>query len=403
MSSNFIVVGDTTVSGGAVVAGSPFTDIDGIPIARMGDAVLCGRHGPTVIASGDQTIVIDGQPVARHMLDACACGCTLVSTKQMHVFVDAGGAGGSAAKTSSSIAAAPISLATALGMSVAEGADEIVAYDEAIRFVSHSGTPLGGVRYTLHLASGGSVRGVTDADGITERVVTPNADAIVEAILTPQEGLQSCCSSDRGAHDHDQAAIKLSGIETNTVNIGQSVAEVKTKGHQRSLTSGEIALARSVFADSVDYSRVKVHGHGYWMFFGFQDKHTAVTPNGEMYFPKAIYLDDFSLFASDAAFFVHEMTHVWQHELGYAVRWNGLWVSSRGPEAYKYSLSPGDKLSDFNMEQQADIISDYCMKIVLLSPSAARSGGGTPDALRSVLAAFLSDPSSPANLPGKGK
>ena len=31
---------------GAVIAGSPFTDVHGKPVARIGDAVVCGLHGP---------------------------------------------------------------------------------------------------------------------------------------------------------------------------------------------------------------------------------------------------------------------------------------------------------------------------------------------------------------------
>lgn len=98
MSRMWIVVGDTTTSGGSVVSGSPFTDIDGKPVARIGDAVMCLRHGPTVIVSGDSTMLIDGQPVARHG-DGLACLCSLVSVQQMHVHIVSGG-GGAAASAS---------------------------------------------------------------------------------------------------------------------------------------------------------------------------------------------------------------------------------------------------------------------------------------------------------------
>ena len=47
----------------------------------VGDQVTCpkkGHGGTTVIVSGDPTMIIDGQPAARHG-DMCACGATLIS------------------------------------------------------------------------------------------------------------------------------------------------------------------------------------------------------------------------------------------------------------------------------------------------------------------------------------
>lgn len=83
MSKPFIVVGDKTDHGGVVVAGSAMTDTAGKPIARVGDQVTCpkkGHGGTTVIASGDPTCIIDGQPAARHG-DKTACGATLLSSQ----------------------------------------------------------------------------------------------------------------------------------------------------------------------------------------------------------------------------------------------------------------------------------------------------------------------------------
>ena len=78
MSRPVIVIGDSISHGGSVVAGSPHTDINGIPVARLGDKVVCSKHGPTVIASGDATTMVDGQPVARQG-DSTACGATLIA------------------------------------------------------------------------------------------------------------------------------------------------------------------------------------------------------------------------------------------------------------------------------------------------------------------------------------
>jgi uncharacterized Zn-binding protein involved in type VI secretion len=82
MGRPFIVVGDKTDHGGEVIEGSAMTDTLGRAIARVGDKVTCPRpgHGHTVIASGDQTMLIDGQPAARHG-DQTACGAVLLSSQ----------------------------------------------------------------------------------------------------------------------------------------------------------------------------------------------------------------------------------------------------------------------------------------------------------------------------------
>ncbi|MBH1553086.1 PAAR domain-containing protein [Stenotrophomonas maltophilia] len=93
MSRMLIVVGDALQTGGSVLTGSPHTDIEGRAVARVGDRVMCARHGPGSIVTGDSTLVIDGQPVARDG-DKASCGCALMAGKQQRAHVVAGGAGG---------------------------------------------------------------------------------------------------------------------------------------------------------------------------------------------------------------------------------------------------------------------------------------------------------------------
>lgn len=80
MSRPIIVLGDSISHGGSVVSGSGQTDVDGKPVARVGDKVVCSAHGTTTIVSGDATALVDGQPVARHG-DKTACGATLISAR----------------------------------------------------------------------------------------------------------------------------------------------------------------------------------------------------------------------------------------------------------------------------------------------------------------------------------
>ncbi|MBO1748393.1 PAAR domain-containing protein [Stenotrophomonas sp. SI-NJAU-1] len=96
MARTLIVVGDATTGGGRVITGSPTTDIEGKPVARVGDKATCPRHQVVAsIVSGDSTLMFEGQPVARDG-DRLSCGCSLIAGQQSLVFVDAGGGGGGA-------------------------------------------------------------------------------------------------------------------------------------------------------------------------------------------------------------------------------------------------------------------------------------------------------------------
>ncbi|KAF1055241.1 MAG: hypothetical protein GAK43_00034 [Stenotrophomonas maltophilia] len=99
MARMWIVVGDATTGDGRVLTGAPSTDIEGRPVARVGDRTSCRRHGGNfAIVTGDDTVLIDGQPVAREG-DALACGCRLIAGKQSLVHVDQGRSAGASAPT----------------------------------------------------------------------------------------------------------------------------------------------------------------------------------------------------------------------------------------------------------------------------------------------------------------
>jgi len=95
------------------------------------------------------------------------------------------------------------------------------------------------------------------------------------------------------------------------------------EGGARPLTIGEIALARSVFGDAIKYSEVKVHNKSY-LPFNMQSTDVAMTPNGELYFREPHYRDDFSIEVPRYKhWFIHEMVHVLQHQIGMNVRTRG--------------------------------------------------------------------------------
>jgi len=128
------------------------------------------------------------------------------------------------------------------------------------------------------------------------------------------------------------------------------------KGQSRPLTIGEISLARSVFRNGVDYSRVRVYHRSYFPF-DLQMDEVAMAPNGNIYFMTMLYRDDFSHEAPrEKHLFIHEMAHVWQYQMGVNVRMRGVFS---GLVSYKYSLPHYKTLRDYSLEQQASIIADY--------------------------------------------
>lgn len=98
----------------------------------------------------------------------------------------------------------------------------------------------------------------------------------------------------------------------------------------RRMTSGELTLARSIFENTIDYNKVWIHNE---KPLPGQGERTAMTPNGKMYYPDAVYSSDFSsqampgdreTVAGASHLFIHEMMHVWQYQKGYSVKLRGL-------------------------------------------------------------------------------
>lgn len=121
----------------------------------------------------------------------------------------------------------------------------------------------------------------------------------------------------------------------------------------RSLTTGEIALARSIFGDAIDYRRVRLFRRKWWPF---HPRNAAMAPMGNIYcHPEGdVWSDDFSTESlGRQGFFIHELTHVWQTHKG------GLFYLPlmRHPFCrYAYVLKPGKPFGRYGLEQQAEIV-----------------------------------------------
>ncbi len=122
---------------------------------------------------------------------------------------------------------------------------------------------------------------------------------------------------------------------------------------RRSLTPGEIALARSVFGASIDYGQVEIV-RGRW--FPFQPRDTVMAPTGNIHFHPADprWSDDFSAERlSLQGLFIHEMTHVWQSQK------HGRFYLPlmRHPFCrYGYQLIQDRPFGRYGLEQQAEIV-----------------------------------------------
>jgi hypothetical protein len=157
------------------------------------------------------------------------------------------------------------------------------------------------------------------------------------------------------------------------------------KRRWRPLSAGEIAMASLLFGDAIDTSRVRVFSRRYLPYL--QPKNCAMTPNGSIYFHHSCFLDDYAAAnLTGQHWFMHEMVHVWQHQLGYPVRLRG---------AVRIALA------DYNMEAQGDLLADYFVLKFLQRPEAMRQRRyAEQQALyERVLSGFLADPCSRDNLP----
>lgn len=106
-----------------------------------------------------------------------------------------------------------------------------------------------------------------------------------------------------------------------------------------------------MFGDAIDYAKVRIRRR---KWFPFQPRRITMAPLGHIHFhPQGdAYAEDFSTAPLAAqGLFIHEMTHVWQHQ-------RGIFLPLRRHlfSRYGYKLVPGRPLSRYGIEQQAEIV-----------------------------------------------
>lgn len=204
----------------------------------------------------------------------------------------------------------------------------------------------------------------------------------------------------------------MSGIQFYRMKMQRTRAEAAKNptvikvDNERYLTSGEIALAKLIYKDSIDYGKVRIINGG---LLGIPNRSSnAMAPYGNIHFPTEIYksIKDFSkAISSDKIWFIHEMAHVWQYRLGLSVALRGIEIGMRGgyykAKAYDYDLICDDQyreFNQFNFEQQAEIISHYFDAFYLPekghdSPKLHNKNLKQKFALQKVLSEFIKNPS----------
>lgn len=155
---------------------------------------------------------------------------------------------------------------------------------------------------------------------------------------------------------------------------------------RRRLRPIEIREAESVFGSEIDYGRVWVHEHARWpntlarVGASLTRRKppkggNSVTIGESIYFPHPLRTDAAHLDAGifgDMAWLVHELTHVWQYRqrgLRYAfdavekqVRFGAAAYDYRGAAGLQEAAGRNASLTDFNSEQQGDIVRDFYLR-----------------------------------------
>lgn len=121
-----------------------------------------------------------------------------------------------------------------------------------------------------------------------------------------------------------------------------------------------------------------------------------MAPAGRIYFPRRSYRADFSQAdVSTRSWFIHEMVHVWQHQMRYRLRWQGLLLFLQGgyyrARAYHYDRERVHPFADYNFEQQAQIVAHYYHDLAC--------NGSCAPFYTQALVDFLQNPADPDLLP----
>lgn len=127
------------------------------------------------------------------------------------------------------------------------------------------------------------------------------------------------------------------------------------KYRTRPLTEKERTLAQSVFGNSIQFDRVRI------------DENAWLGPRqGRFCYVSGYIINSWG--PMHDVLLIHELMHVWQYErlgsayipLALKAQYSKEGYDYGGEEALKKALAEGQDLLNFNLEQQAEIVADYC-------------------------------------------
>lgn len=170
---------------------------------------------------------------------------------------------------------------------------------------------------------------------------------------------------------------KFEDIFTNKKS--DTIKEVKIETDYRKLTKNEIDLIKSVYLNKVNCNDIKIHLASFFPL-NTQDEDTFVTPNNNIYIMQKHFRPDYSM--EDDSYkknFLHEIGHIWQHQkkLNVLMRAGSVQACAKfhnedpnnynifDTKKYPSKIMPNlvetlpKKLVDYNLEQQAEMFSDY--------------------------------------------
>jgi hypothetical protein len=153
------------------------------------------------------------------------------------------------------------------------------------------------------------------------------------------------------------------------------------KFNTRPLTPGEVFQAHQVFGDTIDYGQVRVDEFSFIAMFG--EWYRGTNGMGVVLFHTINFNRPISAVSSvdDAAWLMHELTHVWQYEhvgsqyLGEAIHAqetipnayvyaeSGSWKDDRNRTWLEAHRQGGGTFADFNREAQGDLVRHYWYRL----------------------------------------
>ncbi|MBV9559483.1 MAG: hypothetical protein JOY90_03325 [Bradyrhizobium sp.] len=108
-----------------------------------------------------------------------------------------------------------------------------------------------------------------------------------------------------------------------------------------------------MFGDAIDYAKVRVYERKWWPL---QPRNWIMAPDGDLWLHPCGLLAGIDFAKAGLGLqglFIHEMTHVWQHQKGICL------LLRRHPFCrYAYRLAPGKPFERYGIEQQAEITRD---------------------------------------------